>query len=88
MNNKAKKLEVLNKVRNIASIRKTIRVDKVVDSDNRKVIKLYDVTSQRELIGSYVDGQLMNIYVMNTLLAYIENGFNVKINDQWPKENY
>lgn len=74
-------------IRNIVSVNKTIRVDKVVDSDNRKLIKLYDVTNQKELIGSYVDGQLINIYVMTTLLAYIKEGYNVKINDEWLKGN-
>ena len=75
----------MGKVRYIGDVKRIIRVDKVVDSDNRKIIKLYDVTEQRELIGSYVDDQLMNIYVMNTLLTCIENGFKIRINDQWLK---
>ena len=54
-------LKVANKLRNIVNGRRKIRVDKVLDSDNRGIIKLYDVTKQRELIGSYVDGQLMNV---------------------------
>lgn len=56
-------------------------VKKFNDETNRKVIHL--IIDGEFVLGSYVDGELMNVNILNILLDCEEKGFTISVDNQW-----
>lgn len=71
-------------MRKVISFGKNLLVKKYHNNEGRRIMQLYDVELNRDLIRGYVDDDLLlSVHVTNTLLTYIENGYKVKVDDQW-----
>jgi hypothetical protein len=75
-------------LKNILVRSKTNQVTRmtIYNEEKRKIIQLYDVERQKELIGSFIDELLINVFVMNMLLDYIEKGYKIIVNNHWVKK--